>query len=180
MRIIFELSTIEEYVDRQSYGRGKDYYNRNMIHSTVQMGALLKGRCKGSQGYSYYVQVLFDVKQSPAIINSANCSCPVSHYCKHIVALLLAYHNESRNFREQTELISYLSKQKKDWLIELLLEFAEKDDKLLERLFKIKDGRARDVHAKEKKSRYEKTIQRLSRKVITRFTRSRISKSLSQ
>lgn len=143
MKIIFDLSTIENYVDQRSYHLGKEYYNDNMIHSTVQMGALIKGKSRGSQGYSYYVQVLFDITQSPATIDSAKCSCPVSHYCKHIAALLFAYHVEPHIFREQTELISYFSKQKKDWIIELLLEFAEKDDKLLERLFKIKDGKAR-------------------------------------
>lgn len=143
MKIIFELSTIENYVGKRSYDLGKNYYQDDMVHSTVQMGALLKGRCQGSQGYSYYVEVLFDIKQSPATINSEKCSCPVSRHCKHIAALLIAYYTAPHTFREQKELISYFSKQKKDWLIELLLEFAEKDDNLLERLFKIKDGKAR-------------------------------------
>lgn len=57
--------------------------------------------------------------------------------------LLIAWNNKPDSFRNQQELIAYLTKQKKDWLVELLLEFAEKDSEILERIFKIKDGKAR-------------------------------------
>lgn len=144
MDIIFGSTKIKSYLGDRSHSLGMDYYNRNMVHSTVKMGALLKGRCMGSEPYSYYVEVLFDVKQlSKITIDKAKCSCPVRYYCKHIAALLIAWNNKPDSFRNQQELIAYLTKQKKDWLVELLLEFAEKDSEVLERIFKIKDGRAR-------------------------------------
>jgi uncharacterized Zn finger protein len=138
------LEKIREYVDSRTYDRGMKYYLDNMLHSTVQMGQLLKGRCRGSMPYSYYVQVALDSSCAEKIaIKSSKCSCPVHYQCKHIAALLIAWHKKPDEFRQQQELVNYFSKQKKAWLIDVLLEFGEKDSEVLERLFKIKDGKAR-------------------------------------
>ncbi|KKR95752.1 MAG: hypothetical protein UU47_C0026G0009 [candidate division TM6 bacterium GW2011_GWE2_41_16] len=144
MSIPFDLKKIEKEFGMITYERGEAYYQQNMVHSIVQMGQLYKARCKGSQPYSYFVELLIEQDaKGHKNISELKCSCPVGNDCKHVVALVLTIYHDSHEIRHQKDLMSYFSRQTKDFLIELLMELAEKDDKILERFFKIKDGKAR-------------------------------------
>ncbi|MCF7799986.1 SWIM zinc finger family protein [Candidatus Babeliales bacterium] len=85
------------------------------------------------------------------LIEDTLCSCPVKYRCKHTAALLIAYHHNPNDTRDQQELIQYFSKQTKNNLIETLLSLGERDLKIFEHLFKIKDGK---VRKKRKKAKY--------------------------
>src|SRR5215510_12804257 len=89
-------SSIRSHASLQSLQRGKAYYHDGAISDTVLQGSTLLGRCEGSQEPYYQVRVDLNAEG----IAAAHCTCAYDFggYCKHIVALLLAYIYQPEQF----------------------------------------------------------------------------------
>jgi uncharacterized Zn finger protein len=82
-------SIIHAGASDQSYQRGYALWQDGAISNTVIQGNLLLGECEGTSAPYYDVRIELD----EGGIRTVYCSCPYEFggYCKHIVALLLAY-----------------------------------------------------------------------------------------
>ncbi len=82
-------SMIRTGASPESFRRGEEYYREGAVSNTAIQGALLSGECAGTYAPYYRVQVELD----EAGIAETSCTCLYEYggYCKHIVALLLAY-----------------------------------------------------------------------------------------
>lgn len=80
----------------ESFRRGEEYYREGALSNTAIQGALLSGECAGT--YAPYYQVHIELDE--AGIADASCTCLYEYggYCKHIVALLLAYLRHPKSF----------------------------------------------------------------------------------
>jgi uncharacterized Zn finger protein len=116
-------SIIRSGTPAQSFQRGQAYYYEGAISNTSRQGNILRGECAGTQEPFYYIQVELD----EAGIAQAQCTCPYDYggYCKHIVALLLAYAHHPKRFtlrQEPAELLADLSQEDLIALVTKLLQ----------------------------------------------------------
>jgi uncharacterized Zn finger protein len=107
----------------QSFQRGQDYYEGGAISNTARQGSVLTGECEGTSAPYYRVRVELD----EAGIREAQCSCPYEYggYCKHVVALLLAYVHHPRQFvlrKEPADLLAGLGRDELAALLTALLK----------------------------------------------------------
>lgn len=74
----------------QSTMRGERYAAEGRIRDVESDddGRLLRGRCVGSHGQWYVLEVGLS-QGNPAVVEWALCTCPVGSFCKHAVALVL-------------------------------------------------------------------------------------------
>src|SRR5947209_10594158 len=106
----------------KSFQRGRELFRGGAISNTAIQGHTLSGECEGNESPFYKVRVELD----SGGIRSAACTCPYDFggYCKHIVALLLAYAQKPKQFavrREPTELLSDLTREQLLALVTKLL-----------------------------------------------------------
>ena len=106
----------------KSFQRGRELYRGGAISNTSIQGHTLSGECEGSGSPFYKVRVELD----GGGIRSATCTCPYDFggYCKHIVALLLAYAQKPKQFsvrQEPTELLGDLTREQLLALVTKLL-----------------------------------------------------------
>ena len=89
-------SMIRAGASPESFRRGEEYYREGAVSNTAIQGALLSGECAGTYAPYYRVQVELD----EAGIADAFCTCLYEYggYCKHVVALLLAYLQHPKSF----------------------------------------------------------------------------------
>jgi uncharacterized Zn finger protein len=86
---------IRDYVDPASFSRGLEYHRQGMISDArVEGERRLTAWCEGSSGGPYQVTAIVEGGQ----IAEAHCGCPMGAYCKHIVALLLAWKDRPETF----------------------------------------------------------------------------------
>jgi len=116
----------------KSFQRGLELYRRGAIEQAAIQGQVLTGDCEGTQAPSYKVRVELD----GGGIRSATCTCPYDFggYCKHIVALLLAYAHAPQEFtvrKDPTELLADLSR---DQLVALLTKLMREQPDLYDRV----------------------------------------------
>ena len=97
---------------------GEDYYERGAIINPIRQGLTLRAGCEGSQYEPYQVMVELDEEG----IADAYCSCPYDWggYCKHIVALLLAWVRDPEEFALIPETDELLADKSKEELIEII------------------------------------------------------------
>lgn len=106
----------------KSFQRGQELFRRGAISNAAIQGHTLSGKCEGSGSPFYKVRTELD----DGGIHSATCSCPYDFggYCKHLVALLLAYARKPKQFsvrREPTELLADLTREQLLALVTKLL-----------------------------------------------------------
>jgi len=89
-------SMIRAGANPESFRRGEEYHREGAISNTNIQGTLLSGECAGTYAPYYRVQVELD----EAGIADASCTCLYEYggYCKHIVALLVAYMRHPKSF----------------------------------------------------------------------------------
>src|SRR5436853_6358045 len=89
-------SIVQTLATPESFGRGREYYEAGAIFNAVIQGDSLLGECEGSSAPSYQVRIELD----NAGIRQAECTCPYDWggFCKHIVALLLTYLHDRKQF----------------------------------------------------------------------------------
>jgi len=107
----------------QSFERGEDYYWQGAIREPLRQGMTLRALCEGSQYEPYRVRVELDEEG----VAWADCSCPYDWggYCKHIVALLLAWIHDPEEFTvipETEELLAGMGREELIEVIEAILE----------------------------------------------------------
>jgi uncharacterized Zn finger protein len=105
-------ATIRAGATAQSLARGRDYYRQGALHGLAIRGATLTGLCTGRSAPAYRVRVELD----EAGVRTAGCTCLYDWggWCKHIVALLLAYVHEPESFVVQeppAELLAGLDRE---------------------------------------------------------------------
>lgn len=87
---------IQQNTTEQIFERGETYYQEGAVHNTTREGKTLKAHVEGSQYKPYHVIVTFDKLGIKAI----SCTCPYDYsgYCKHQVAVMLAYLDNPKQF----------------------------------------------------------------------------------
>ncbi|HYH87050.1 MAG TPA: SWIM zinc finger family protein [Pyrinomonadaceae bacterium] len=106
----------------KSFQRGRELYRSGAISNAWIQGQSLSGECEGNESPFYKVRVELD----GGGIRTATCTCPYDFggYCKHIIALLLAYAQRPKQFsvrREPAELLADLTREQLLALVTKLL-----------------------------------------------------------
>jgi superfamily II DNA or RNA helicase len=85
-----DLSAVEAKFSAVSYKRGVLYARRKRVKQVDWQGnvGLLTGLVAGSGGL-YSTAAYFGVEDGRLAFESGECSCPVGHNCKHVVALVI-------------------------------------------------------------------------------------------
>ncbi|MFL5663813.1 MAG: SWIM zinc finger domain-containing protein [Ktedonobacteraceae bacterium] len=114
---------IRAFVSEQNLVNGKQYVRNGAIFDARQHGTTLRASCRGSEGAIYKVQVTFD----GADIDESFCTCPAANhaYCKHIAALLWAWHEHPENFTEMDKVGAELMELDKIELISLMQQMMQ-------------------------------------------------------
>src|SRR5574341_4833 len=133
----------------ESFRRGEEYYREGAISNTAIQGALLSGECAGTYAPYYRVQVELD----EAGIAGASCTCLYEYggYCKHIVALLLAYLHHPKSFTARKAPADLLADLDHDDLITILTKLIQEQPDLYDRIEAMTS-----VPSKSKKKRKKK------------------------
>jgi uncharacterized Zn finger protein len=125
---------IRALASSQSFERGKDYYSNGALFDTRQIGEELRGYCHGSSHSPYRVSA----RLGPGGVEDADCTCPYDWggICKHIVALLLTWVNETEMFQVSAPVADRLAGKSKEDLITLIQEMLKREPEL-ERLLDL-------------------------------------------
>lgn len=116
----------------QSFERGRDYFRSGAVFHLARQAEVLTGECEGSQASAYRLRVEVD----EGGVRSAHCSCQYDFggYCKHIVALLLAYLHTPKEFTERTSVSDLLAGLDREALVGLIDGLAARDPDLYDAL----------------------------------------------
>ena len=125
-------SIIRAGAEPESFHRGEEYYRDGAISNTSIQGTLLSGECAGTYAPYYRVQVKLD----EAGIAEASCTCPYEFggYCKHIVALLLAFVHHPKSFVARKSSAELLADLDHDDLIAILTKLMQDQPDLYDRV----------------------------------------------
>jgi uncharacterized Zn finger protein len=110
---------IRQCANAASYARGQDYYRSGSVSGLVQRGETLEAEVEGSSYTPYAVRIM--APSGTAI--EATCTCPYDYagWCKHIVAVLLAYIHNRGSVETRPGLEDQLAGLDRDQLHRLLL-----------------------------------------------------------
>jgi len=116
----------------ESFRRGEEYYRDGAISNTAIQGTLLSGECAGTYAPYYRVHVELD----EAGIAEASCTCLYEYggYCKHIVALLLAYLHRPKSFAARKAPAELLADMDQDDLVAILTRLMQEQPELCDRI----------------------------------------------
>lgn len=125
-------SIIQALATPESFQRGREYYEAGAIFNAALQGDVLLGECEGNSAPSYQVRVQFD----SAGIREAECTCPYEWggYCKHVVALLLAYLHDRKRFTVRSKPAELLADLDRDDLVALLDKLLKEQPELYDRV----------------------------------------------
>lgn len=114
---------IREHSSRSSFERGEDYYRWGQVARLERRGDALQAEVEGSEDRPYRVRVVFDKLG----VAEADCTCPYDWggFCKHIVAVLLAYANEPELAAEKPSVAAMLEPLSAEGLRRALLHVLE-------------------------------------------------------
>jgi uncharacterized Zn finger protein len=120
---------LREHSSSASFERGVDYYQRGAVVSLERRGNLLTAEVEGSEYEPYRITVSFD----EAGVTDAMCTCPYDYggWCKHIVAMLLAYITEPDVVEEKPGLEALIATLSKEALEATLKHIAERHPEIL-------------------------------------------------
>jgi len=109
---------IRSLTSAQTFSRGEQYYDSGAVSDLSRRGGTLRTQVAGSQYEPYQVTVELD---AGGVID-ATCTCPYDFgdYCKHIVAVLLAYVRQPDRMAERRPVIELLTGLHRDELLDLL------------------------------------------------------------
>ena len=107
---------IRQLATSQSFSRGEEYYDDDLIKNPTRQGLQLWADCHGTQLYRVSITLGQDG------VESQQCSCPYDWggICKHQVALLLTYIRQPESFHVIPSLSEMLAKHSKKDLIDLI------------------------------------------------------------
>lgn len=119
-------SIIQSYIPDPSFSRGQSYYRNGHISATVRRGNVIEGDCEGSEYEPYRVKVTLGSKN----VESSECSCPIGGGCKHVAALLLAWHHQPDKFEERQPMGEALEEKSREELLALVREMIKREPEL--------------------------------------------------
>jgi uncharacterized Zn finger protein len=113
-------ATIRNLTTSQSFSRGQEYLRDGAVLEIEQRDDLLLAEVEGSEYEPYQVRVRLD---GGGVVD-ADCTCPYDWggYCKHIVAVLLAFVQQPDRVTEHTPVVSLLSGLDQETLANLLTD----------------------------------------------------------
>lgn len=125
-------SMIRAGASPESFRRGEEYYREGALSNTIIQGTLLSGECASTYAPYYRVQVELD----QAGIADASCTCLYEYggYCKHIVALLLAYLRHPKSFAVRKAPAELLSDLDHNDLTTILTKLIQEQPDLYDRI----------------------------------------------
>lgn len=113
---------IQQRCDAQVYERGEDYYRSGRVRQRMKSTRGIKVQVHGTQVYA----VAITERRGEMV---AICTCPYGQswegYCKHIVAVLLAWLEEPESFAAVKDFPEMLQKKTKEELVEMLSQIGE-------------------------------------------------------
>jgi hypothetical protein len=84
----YTLDDIRSNFDSGTYSRGRSYAQNGHVRSVIVDDVSIQSKVKGSGG-QLYRQSISVARRRQGIHFDGNCSCPMDHNCKHVVAALL-------------------------------------------------------------------------------------------
>ncbi len=125
-------SMIRAGAEPESFRRGEEYYRDGAISNAAIQGSSLSCECAGTYAPYYRVQVDLD----EAGIAGASCTCLYEDvgYCKHIVALLLAYVHHPKSFAARKAPAELLADLDHDDLTAILTTLIQEQPELYDRI----------------------------------------------
>jgi uncharacterized Zn finger protein len=158
-------SLIRAGAELESFRRGEEYYREGAVSNTAIQGTLLSGECAGTYTPYYRVQVELD----GAGIANASCTCLYEYggYCKHIVALLLAYLHHPKSFAARKAPAELLADLDHNDLIAILTKLIQEQPDLYDRIEAMTS-----VPSKSKKKRKKKVDIEVYRRHIISIVHS--------
>jgi uncharacterized Zn finger protein len=135
-------STLKNLAGATAFARGEDYYTSGLVGDVRDTGDKISARVEGTEIYRVKLWNENDELEY-------DCTCPRAadgYFCKHCVAVGLAWLEERRNVgigpanqkKERADpwqaIRDYLSLQKPEALIGLVLDAAERDDRIYQSL----------------------------------------------
>jgi uncharacterized Zn finger protein len=113
-------ATIRNLTTAQSFSRGQAYLRDGAVLEIEQRDDFLLAEVEGSEYEPYQVRVRLD----GGVVMDAECACPYDWggYCKHIVAVLLAFVQQPDRVTERTPVVSLLSDLDREALVNLLTD----------------------------------------------------------
>jgi uncharacterized Zn finger protein len=114
----------------KSFQRGRELFRSGAISNAAIQDRTLSGECEGNESPFYKVGAELD----DGGIRSATCTCPYDFggYCKHIVALLLAYAQKPKQFAVRLEPAKLLSGLTREQLLALVTKLLREQPDLYE------------------------------------------------
>lgn len=135
-------SSILLRTNEKVFDRGAILRERGAIVSLAKRGDSLYARVEGSDVKPYRVSVVWGEHEEV----EAECSCPFSDewdgWCKHIVAVLLAFAHDE--IEEQPSLEKWLESYSREQLVELLLELNGRNPALYDEVVAVVTGEEPD------------------------------------
>ncbi len=124
------LDQIQDRCTAQSFARGEDYFNMEMIGNPILHGCTLASTCEGTEEEPYRVSV----ELTPTGIADTKCSCPYDWGgdCKHVVALLLTYMYELETISSLDALLIVLAEKPKETLLRVISELLTRSPELVD------------------------------------------------
>lgn len=133
----------------ESVRRGEEYYREGAVSNTAIQGNLLSGECAGTYAPYYRVQVELD----EAGIADTSCTCLYEYggYCKHIVALLLAYLHHPKSFTARKAPAELLTDLDHNDLIAILTKLIQEQPDLYDRIEAMTSAPSKSKKKRKKK-----------------------------
>ncbi|MEO8357987.1 MAG: SWIM zinc finger family protein [Chloroflexota bacterium] len=158
-------SMIRAGAEPESFRRGEEYYREGAVSNTAIQGTLLSGECAGTYAPYYRVQVELD----EAGVANTSCTCLYEYggYCKHIVALLLAYLHSPKSFIVRKAPAELLTDLDHNDLIAILTKLIQEQPDLYDRIEAMTS-----VPSKSKKKRKKKVDIEVYRRHILSIVHS--------
>ncbi len=123
---------IQTLASATSFQRGKEYFQSRAVVGLVQRGETLRAQVEGSEYDPYDVTV----RLYQGGVAGAECSCPYDWggYCKHIVAVLLAYVRDPAAVARREPVAALLQELDRAQLLGLLTGLVESSPHLADRI----------------------------------------------
>jgi len=132
-------ASLEDLAGTAAFRRGEDYFSSGAVGSLRMTGDTIVARVEGSETYQV------ELRDDDGYL-ACDCTCPRAadgYFCKHCVAVGLAWLAENSEVAKSgktkrrdpwRDIKAYLATQAPEALIELLLEVAQRDDRLYQSL----------------------------------------------
>lgn len=131
---------IREIFGDKTFFKGQDYYDNGHVLGPVKLENTLYAQVLGSASVPYEVRANIDNSDI-----STECTCPVGNMCKHGVALLLQWANDSSSFTDADTFIGSIEKMSKDEIINILKSLIKQKPSLINE-FSLETGEKPEVN----------------------------------